>query len=87
MEALVRGQTGRVLWIIVLTLLVFTTFVASVIGASLFWLPELPGSWLAGLIAASLTTSFDAHVLTVLDFRLTEPERPGAAAALEDDLG
>lgn len=74
-SSLVRGQTGRVLWIIVVTF-VLTSVVASVIGASLFWLPTLLGTWLAGLIAASLTTPFEAHVLTVLYYRLTEPERP-----------
>jgi hypothetical protein len=74
-SSLVRGQTGRVLWIIVLTL-VLTTIVASMIGASLFWLPALLGTWLSGVIAASLTTPFEAHVLTVLYYRLTEPERP-----------
>jgi hypothetical protein len=74
-SSLVRGQTGRVLWIIVLTL-ILTAIVASMIGATLFWLPAPLGTWLSGLIAASLTTPFEAHVLTVLYYRLTEPERP-----------
>lgn len=74
-SALVRGQTGRVLWIILVTV-VSTGIVAGLIGASLFWTPFVLGGWIAGLVAASLTTPFGAHVLTVLYYRLTEPERP-----------
>jgi hypothetical protein len=74
-SALVRGQTGRVLWIVLATLL-FMGIATSLIAASLFWIPSVVGGWLAGLIAVSLTTPFGAHVLTVLYYRLTEPERP-----------
>ena len=72
---LVRGRTGRVLVLIV---------VANVLGAvaqlavrSLFTaLPDFWEFWIGGTIAGALIVPFEAHVLTALYYRLTEPDRP-----------
>jgi len=72
---LVRGRTGRVLVLIV---------VANILGGiaqvgirSLFTsLPDFWEFWLGGTIAGALIVPFEAHVLTALYYRLTEPERP-----------
>jgi hypothetical protein len=74
-SSLVRGQTGRVLWVLVVTF-VFVGVASALVAGSLFWLPGTVGAWLAGVLAVSLLTPFEAHVLTVLYYRLTEPERP-----------
>lgn len=78
-SSLVRGHTGRVLWILVVTLLL-VGLASALIGGTLFWFPGPLGAWFAAVLAASLTTPFEAHVLTVLYYRLTEPERPVIAA-------
>jgi hypothetical protein len=72
---LVRGRTGRVL-----LLLLATAAISAALGLGLAEaLDATPGSfasWLASVIAASLTAPYGAHVFTVLYFRLIEPERP-----------
>jgi hypothetical protein len=39
-------------------------------------LPTFASVWLGGTIASALTVPYTAHVLSVLYYRLTEPERP-----------
>jgi hypothetical protein len=74
-SALVRGRTGRVL------VLVLITYLISGLGALLIrepftFLPSFAAAWIGGTIAGAITVPFEAHVLTVLYYRLTEPERP-----------
>lgn len=72
---LVKGQTGRVLGLVIVAnilagiaeLVVRTLFG----GASNFW-----SAWIGGAVAGALVVPFQAHVLTALYYRLTEPERP-----------
>jgi hypothetical protein len=69
----VRPQTGRVMAVVVLT------FLLTAGPSSLaFWF--LPGGDVAqdvfSFAWSSLTAPFSAHVLTVLYYRLTDPERP-----------
>ena len=69
----VRGQTGRVLAI------VGVAFLAIAIPAQLlFYLVFGRGTeWeVVSFISSSLTAPFEAHVLSVLYYRLTDPERP-----------
>jgi hypothetical protein len=72
---LVRGQTGRVLALIVIANVltsVATLAVRALFGAtSTFW-----SVWIGGTVAGALVVPFEAHVLTALYYRLTEPERP-----------
>jgi hypothetical protein len=74
-QTLVKGQTGRVLVIVVLA------FAASGIGAEalsrvFLFLPDFWSAWIGGVVASALTAPFTAHVLTVLYYRLTEPDLP-----------
>lgn len=74
-SALVKGQTGRVLVINLLSTLL--SAVASVALATLFiGLPTFFANWIGGAIAGALVVPFGAHVLTVMYYKLTEPERP-----------
>jgi hypothetical protein len=72
---LVRGQTGSVLALLIVTNIL--TGLAEVLVRSLFG-----GSanfwtlWIGGSVAGALVIPFEAHVLTALYYRLTEPERP-----------
>jgi hypothetical protein len=72
---LVRGRTGRVLGLVVIAN-VATAAVSIGIGALLGFVPGLVGAWLAGTVAGAIAAPYEAHVLTVLYYRLTEPERP-----------
>ena len=40
------------------------------------FLPDFLGAWIGGTIAGALVAPYQAHVLTVLYYKLTEPERP-----------
>lgn len=70
---IVRGQTRQVMEVVVLTFLLTTA--PSTVA---FW--YLPGGDVVqdvfGFVWSSLTAPFSAHVLTVLYYRLTDPERP-----------
>ena len=73
-RAVVAGRTGRVMWIVVATFVLFS-------GTSeLVFFFVLPGgattSILFSFVWSSLTAPFEAHVLSVLYYRLTDPERP-----------
>jgi hypothetical protein len=79
-SALVIGQTGRVLVINLLSNVL--SVVASLALATLFvWFPPFLANWIGGAIAGALVVPFGAYVLTVLYYRLTEPERPVLADA------
>ena len=72
---LVKGQTGRVLVVNVLSNLL--SGIASVALAAVFiWFPPFFGAWIGGAIAGAIVVPFGAHVLTVLYYKLTEPQRP-----------
>jgi len=77
---LVKGRTGRVLALIVVTNLIEIAAQLAVRGAfgglPLFW-----RSWIGGTVAGALVVPFEAYVLTVLYYRLTEPERPVLGAS------
>lgn len=72
---IVRGQTGRVLALFVIS--AFITGVASIVITGVFaFLPTFFAYWVGGTVAGALAVPFQAHVLTVLYYRLTDPERP-----------
>ncbi len=74
-SALVRGNTGRVLGAILLSLVI--VLAASLAIETVFgWLPSILAAWIGRAVAGAVTVPFAAHVLTVLYYRLTEPERP-----------
>ncbi|HUZ99489.1 MAG TPA: glycerophosphoryl diester phosphodiesterase membrane domain-containing protein [Gaiellaceae bacterium] len=68
---LVRGQTGRVLALVVIAN-VITVLVGSVFNV----LPGFLGAWIGGTLAGAITVPYEAHVLTVLYYRLTQPAAP-----------
>jgi hypothetical protein len=72
---LVRGQTGRVLVLVLITY-VISAVAAVAIREAFAFLPNFADAWIGGIVAGALTIPFQAHVLTVLYYRLTEPERP-----------
>jgi putative effector of murein hydrolase LrgA (UPF0299 family) len=72
---LVRGQTGRVLVVIILSNLL-TLIASAVVGTVFAFLPSFFSTWIGGVVAGALVVPFEAHVLTVLYYKLTEPERP-----------
>ena len=80
---LVRGQTGRVLVLVVVANLI-TGIVSFGIGSLFSFLPSFLATWIGSAVAGALTVPYQAQVLTVLYYRLTEPERtmlPPAAQA------
>lgn len=72
---LVRGRTGRVL-VLVLVTYVISGVASVVIGSAFAALPNFLAAWIGGTVAGAIAVPFQAHVLTVLYYRLTEPERP-----------
>jgi hypothetical protein len=71
---LVTGQTGRVLVLVLIANLI--TGIVSLAISSLFaFMPSFLSVWLGGTVAGALTVPYQAQVLTVLYYRLTEPER------------
>jgi hypothetical protein len=72
---LVKGQTGRVLVLVIVANLI--TGIASLVIRSVFgFLPDFWAIWIGGTIASAIAVPYEAHVLTVLYYKLTEPERP-----------
>lgn len=66
---LVRGRTGRVLGLIVITNVL--TAVATLVLRSIFGaLPLFWSGWIGGTVAGALVVPFEAYVLTVLYYRL-----------------
>lgn len=74
-SALVKGQTGRVLVLVIVSSII-TGLTSVVVRAAFGFLPEFGSVWIGGTIASAVAVPYQAHVLTVLYYRLTEPERP-----------
>lgn len=72
---LVKGRTGRVLVLVVVANII-TTLIGVGIRALFGFLPQFAGIWVGGTIASAIAVPYEAHVLTVLYYKLTEPERP-----------
>jgi hypothetical protein len=72
---LVKGQTGRVLVLLIATNLI-TGIAGYVIRSAFGFLPDFWAIWIGGTIASAIAVPYEAHVLTVLYYKLTEPERP-----------
>ena len=81
---LVRGRTGAVL-VVVLVANVLTSLVALVITAGLGFLPTFMAIWVGGTLAGAVAVPYEAHVLTVLYYHLTEPSRPVLPEQPQDD--
>jgi hypothetical protein len=80
-RATVLGRTRQVLWIVVATFLFFAGTSDLIIY---FALPEgAVAPILFSFVWSSLTAPFEAHVLSVVYYRLTEPERP----VIHEDVG
>lgn len=72
---IVRGRTGRVLVTVVIANVV-TAVISLAVGAVVGVVPGFVGTWLAGTVAGAVAIPYAAHVLTVLYYRLTEPDVP-----------
>jgi hypothetical protein len=72
---LVRGRTGRVLLLVLITYAIGGV-AALIIGRAFAPLPNFLAAWVGGTVAGAIAVPFQAHVLTVLYYRLTEPDRP-----------
>jgi hypothetical protein len=83
-SGLVKGKTGRVLVVILLSNIL--SAIASVALAGVFiGFPTFFSAWIGSAIAGAFVVPFGAHVLTVLYYKLTEPERPLVADATRSD--
>ena len=72
-RATVMGRTGQVMWIVVATFLL----VAGTSAPVFYFLPGgAAAPILFSFVWSSLTAPFEAHVLSVVYYRLTDPERP-----------
>jgi len=67
---LVRGQTGRVL-----ALVVIADIIVAVVSSFFTFLPGFVGVWVGGTVAGAIAVPFEAYVLTILYYRLSERER------------
>lgn len=74
-STLVKGRTGRVL-VLVVVANVITNVAGFAIRSAFGFLPDFGAIWIGGTIASAIAVPYEAHVLTVLYYRLTEPERP-----------
>lgn len=74
-SALVAGRTGRVL-VLVLVANVIVSVVSVAITLAFGFLPGFGAIWVGGTVAGALAVPYEAHVLTVLYYRLTDPDRP-----------
>jgi hypothetical protein len=69
---LVKGRTGRVL-VLVLIANVITAVVSLGISTLFTFLPDFAATWIGTAVAGALTVPYQAQLLTVLYYRLTEP--------------
>jgi hypothetical protein len=64
----------------VLVVVLVANLLASIAGAlitvGLGFLPAFLAIWLGGAVAGAVAVPYEAHVLTVLYYRLTEPGTP-----------
>lgn len=81
---LVTGRTGSVLVLVLVTNLL-TSLIGAGITLALGFLPPFFAIWVGGTLAGAVAVPFGAHVLTVLYYRLTEPERPVLPEQRPDD--
>ena len=72
---LVRGH-GRDVWVVIVNAAVRAVVVGLVIGTAASWQGSLLAAWIGTTVAAAVTTPYVAHTLSVLYYRLTEPDRP-----------
>jgi hypothetical protein len=72
---LVRGRTGPVL-VVVLVANLLASIAGALITVGLGFLPAFLAIWLGGAVAGAVAVPYEAHVLTVLYYRLTEPGTP-----------
>jgi uncharacterized membrane protein len=72
---LVRGRTGRVL-LLVLIAGVISGVIRIAVSTVFGFIPGFVGFWASSTIGSAVAAPYGAHVLTVLYYRLTEPERP-----------
>jgi hypothetical protein len=72
---LVKGQTGSVLVLMVVSAII-TGLIGVAVRSAFGFLPQFGAVWIGGTIASAIAVPYQAHVLTVLYYRLTEPERP-----------
>jgi hypothetical protein len=77
---LVKGQTARVLVVNLLSN-VLSAIASFALAAFFVWFPPFFSVWIGGAIGGALVVPYGAHVLTVLYYKLTEPERPVLADA------
>jgi hypothetical protein len=74
-NALVRGRTGRIL-----ALVIVAELLSGIAGFGIHYVflsfPRFWALWVGGTVASAVTAPYTAHVLTVLYYRLTEPESP-----------
>ncbi len=71
---LVKGQTGSVLWVLIISGF-FVVVAELLIHLALQGLPLFWAVWVGGTIAGAIAGPFNAHVLTVLYYKLTEPDQ------------
>jgi hypothetical protein len=72
---LVRGSTGRVLGLVFVAN-VATALISVAVAALFGFIPGFVGTWIGSTLAGAFAVPFEAHVLTVLYYRLTEPDVP-----------
>jgi hypothetical protein len=72
---IVRGQTGKVLVVVVLAALI-SSVASLAITYAFTSLPSFLAVWVGSTVAGALTVPYQAHVMTVLYYKLTDPERP-----------
>jgi hypothetical protein len=72
---LVRGNTGSVL-VVVLVANVIASIAGAIVTVAFGFLPQFGAVWVGGTVAGAVAVPYEAHVLTVLYYRLTEPDRP-----------
>ena len=72
---LVRGRTGRVLVVIVVSNLL-TSLGTLAVSSAFSFLPSFGAAWVGATVAGAVIVPFEALVLTVLYYRLRQPARP-----------
>ncbi len=72
---LVRGRTGQVL-VVVLVPGIATALVNTAVALAFAVLPHFGTAWVGGTVGGAVAVPYEAHTLTVLYYRLTEPDRP-----------
>jgi hypothetical protein len=72
---LVRGRTWPVFWVLALSFLL-TAIIPGAIEAAVFGFETSHLDTFAGAVVSAVTAPYAAHVLSVLYYRLTDPDRP-----------